>query len=108
MDEHYFGLEKKRYETRGINERLPVDYRFLLWTLIDEAGKNMQLDYLQIFQFQLEENEKGEMVQIINHCQEEPEFAHTYEFLLTDIPIEEEIYVIDDGVQCTMLFASEY
>ena len=46
MHEEYFGEGKKRYETKGINQEIPIEYRFLMWEMI-EALK-IPRDYLQI------------------------------------------------------------
>ena len=108
MDMCYFGPEKKRYETRGIKTNLPIEYRLLLWLLIDDMRENVKMDYLQIFKFYVEKNEAGILVQRITHCQEVEKFSHTYEFQLGDVWLRENVYVIDDGEQCTMLWASEY
>ena len=106
-EEDYFGSEKKRYETSGINTRLNPVYRYILWTLIEELKENMKLDYLQVFEFVCEKDEKGRYIQKLTHSQEEQSYSKTYDFPVEE-PVNEKVYVIDDGEQCTMLFAEEY
>lgn len=80
----------------------------MLWGMITELKRHTTLDYLQIFEFSVDKSTGGEMVQKITHKQEQPEVSHTYEFPLGKEKIEETVYVIDDGEQCTMLWADEY
>ena len=107
----HFDLSKKRFETKGINTRLPIEYRFLLWQLIDELGENMPLDYLQVFEFRNTEEKCFEGKQLTTqnliHSQEQPEYTKTYTFPI-ESPINGKVYVIDDGDHCTMLLAEEY
>lgn len=107
FEEDYFGLEKKRYETKGINTRLNVMYRYILWTLIDSLREEMKLDSLQVFEFVCEKDEQGRYIQKLTHSQEETPYSKTYDFPVEE-PVNEKVYVIDDGEQCTMLFAEEY
>lgn len=104
----YFGMEKKRYETRGIQSRIPIEYRFLLWLLVDELCQEMQADYLQVFQFTYEADGRGGVTQTITHSQEQPDYSMAYEFPMSEMGIEEKVYVIDNGECCTMLLAEEY
>lgn len=108
MEKSYFGAEKKRYETKGINQNLPLEYRFILWNFVEEMREKVKLDYLQIFKFKVEKNDKGILVQKVTHSQEQPAFSYTYEFPLSDVWIRENVYIIDDTEQCTMLWADEY
>lgn len=107
----HFDLSKKRYETEGINTRLNILYRFLIWQLIDELGENMDLDYLQVFELKSKElvDEKGKVIyeMTLTHSQEIPEYSNSYIFRVEE-PVNEKIYVIDDGDYATMLFAHEY
>lgn len=107
----YFGLEKKRYETRGISEQLDVTYRFIMWSLIDTLKEQMDLDYLQVFEFVTEsENKsitpKNYILKLIHH-QEEPYYRKKYEMPVKSV-INGKIFVIDDGDHCTMMWADEY
>ena len=108
-------MDKKRYETRGIAEDLEVLYRFILWSLVDSLrdNKDVQMDYLQVFELSCDTDEKTLCVsqntykQRIVHSQEQPEYRVEYE-ISVETPINGKIFVIDDGDHCTMLWADEY
>ena len=103
-----FGEEKKRYQTKGIDERMPMEHRVTMWMLIDELVRTTgNADYLQIFEFSVG-TENGEKVQRMEHRQDEPEYKAMYSWKLSDDGITGVVFVLDDGVQCTMLWASEY
>ena len=99
-----FNVGKSRYETKGINERLCLDYRITIWKLIEKLSKEVELDYLQVFEFSIEEGK----VQKIRHSQEVPEYEKTYIVPMVDDGIEGKVFVIDDGKYSTMLWADEY
>lgn len=102
-------FDKERYETKGINERMPLEYRILMWEMIRQAGKTHKLDYLQIFRFSKRKGEENEWKQVIIHEQEVPEYKAEYEFVSVDGNyVEGKVYVIDDGAYATMLWAEEY
>lgn len=115
LNNEYFGMDKKRYETRGIAEDLEVLYRFILWTLVDSLrdNKDVQMDYFQVFEFSCDTDDKTLCVsqntykQRIVHSQEQPEYRVEYE-ISVETPINGKIFVIDDGDHCTMLWADEY
>lgn len=98
-----FDQSKPRYETKGINEKLNIYYRIIMWDLIEKLGKEMELDYLQIFKLYCDERSMK-----IIHSQEEPSYEREYTIPITDEEILGKIYVIDDGDHCTMLWADEY
>lgn len=109
--ENYFGIEKKRYETKGVMEELDVLYRFLIWTLIDALKSGMELDYLQVFEFKTESETnaitpKNYTLKLI-HSQEEPEYKKEYVLPVKSV-INGKIFVIDDGDHVTMMWADEY
>lgn len=102
-------FDKDRYETKGINERMPLEYRILMWEMIRQAGKTHKLDYLQIFRFSKRKGEENEWKQVIIHEQEVPEYKAEYEVASVDGNyVEGKVYVIDDGAYATMLWAEEY
>lgn len=109
--QYCFGLEKKRYQTKGINSRMPMEYRMIMWMWIDELVKEHgNADYLQVFNFSVG-TENGKKYQYIEHIQETPEYQEVYRMDLLDEEaegIEGKVFVIDDGEQCTMLWAEEY
>ena len=99
----------KRYMTRGIDHKLPMELILFLWERIDElkAISNGNMDYLQVFDLTAIKEVDVAENQMIIHRTEVPEYKKSYA-LLVDDPIAEKIYVIDSGDHCTMLFASEY
>ncbi len=111
----YFGLDKKRCETRRIADELDVSYRFILWTLVDSLrdDKNTDIDYLQVFEFicdtdgAITKDPTKTYMQRIIHTQEVPEYRKEYDFPAGSV-INGKIFVIDDGDHCTMLWADEY
>ena len=91
---------KDKFITIGISSRVPIEYQILIWRLYDNMPTPK--DYLQVFNLYT----KAES-QIIHHYAEQPKYEQTL-VLLTDSPITEKIYVIDDGEHITMLLANEY
>lgn len=108
-EEYNFGLDKKRYLTRGISEILPDEYVLLLWQWIDllVLEKGSEVDYLQVFEFELIED-NGKLYQQIIHLQEEPEYKMTYRLEAIGDGITGKVFVIDDSQNCTMLWNYEY
>ena len=106
---YFFGLDKKRYLTRGIADRMPDEYIMLMWQWIDmlvlERGKDV--DYLQIFEFDIV-TERDKTYQQITHFQEQPEIKSVYRLELAGEGIIGKVYAIDDSEQCTLLWSSEY
>lgn len=105
-----FGLEKKRYVTRGIHDRMPIEYQMLMWQWIDELVlEKGNADYLQVFDFSLVEID-GRKMQVIEHHQEVPEYKAKYTLEPSDKEIVGKVFVIDDGEGgcCTMLWVDEY
>ena len=103
----YFTTDKKRYETKGINERMDIKYRLILWNLIDELKDTIHKDYLQVFEFSIV-TEDGKQFQNIVHSQEVPKYSCKYRFELDGQGIKGKVFVVDDGDHCTMLWADEY
>lgn len=99
-----FDKGKPRYETKGINERLCLVYKIMLWDLIEKLSKEVKLDYLQGFEFSIEEDK----TQMIRHSQEVPEYKKEYIVPILEEGIEAKVFVIDDGEYCIMLWADEY
>ncbi|WP_160669663.1 DUF960 family protein [Clostridium sp. C8-1-8] len=103
-----FENKKDRYITRGANERLSINLQLLLWNMIDtlKEDKNIELDYLQIFNFEyVTGNEKYNLS--ITHSQEEPPYNKKY-LINVEKPINEKIFIIDSGEYSTMLLSKEY
>jgi hypothetical protein len=100
-----FQSKSNRYVTRGVDDSVPVEIQFFLWSLIDEqVRKGNEVDYFQ--KFELRVTEKG---QEIFHSQEEPECSRK---TLLKIPneccVNKVIWVIDSETYQTMLFPEEY
>ena len=108
-EEYNFRLDKKRYLTRGISEILPDEYVLLLWQWIDllVLEKGSEVDYLQVFEFELIED-NGKLYQQIIHSQEEPEYKVVYRLEVIGDGITGKVFVIDDSQNCTMLWNYEY
>jgi len=94
-----------KYITKGISATIPeflqCTLRYTLETMTIE-----EKDYLQVFELS-EVIQDGRMKQKIIHFQEHPEFKEEF-IITTKKPMNEKIYIIDDGSYSTMLLASEY
>lgn len=97
---------KTRYATAGIMSELPAQLQTLLWSMIEDLGKEMPLDYLQVFEISKVEGDCGIMQKIV-HSQEKPEFNRVYMIPYPN-PVTLKVYVIDDETHSTMLLAEEY
>jgi hypothetical protein len=100
-----FQSKNNRYVTRSVDNTVPIETQFFLWSLIDDQVENGNaLDYFQ--KFELKVSTKG---QEIVHSQEEPKWSQE---TLLPIPneccITETIWVIDSGDYQTMLFPEDY
>lgn len=104
--EEYFGTGKKKYETRGIHQEIPIEYRCLMWQMIEKI--NVPKDYLQIFRLRVTSNQSGDKIQNIIHTQEEPEYRREYTVPIIGKGVSGKVYIIDDGDYATMLWAEEY
>lgn len=101
-------FDKEKYISKGINEKLSVDLITILWMMIDEAKSKTDLDYFQIFNLSVSE-QNGVKVQKIIHKQEKPRYKHSICVLCDTPPINSKIYCIDDSIgHSTMILAEEY
>jgi hypothetical protein len=100
-----FQSKNNRYVTRGVDDSVPVEIQFFLWSLIDEqVQKGRELDYFQ--KFELKVTEEG---QEILHIQEEPEWTcKTLLEISNECCTNKVIWVIDSEAYQTMLFPEEY
>ncbi len=104
----YFLTKDKRYITRGVNEKLPIDLQLLIWKCIDDRVEDKQeVDYLQVFRFSIE---KCGNLKVI-HTQEVPQYKKSYQieakeeyFVLDNVTV----FVIDDVSHQTALLSNEY
>ena len=96
-----------RYMTRGIQNDLPFELQFLIWSCVDELVESAtETDYLQVFKL-----ERKDGIYYLTHTQEQPPYmkVHKLKNLESfDMRSDMKIYVIDDITHSTMLFASEY
>lgn len=98
-------FDNPRYLSKGVNETVSIFVQMLLWDMIDEI--NISKDSFQIFNLTpIDVN--GVKVQKIVHTQEQPPYTRVVVLNNLTKPINEKIYVIDDGEHSTMILASEY
>lgn len=93
-------FQNDRYLTCGVDSSIPLELQMFLWQCVD--GLPEPRDHLQVFDLK----QVGGL-QSITHRSEEPEYRMEY-LLPSNSPINEKIYVIDDGTHSTMLLCSEY
>jgi hypothetical protein len=101
-------FDNNRYITRGIKEHVDESIQLALWEFIDllKLRKDIDLDYLQVFELREIRNNTAFNQEII-HFQEEP-FYKRYYLVSVDKHVNIKIYVIDDGTCSTMLLKEEY
>lgn len=97
----------ERYMTRGIQANVPLEIQLFLWEFQTEIRKNnKEIDYLQIYDLTIEEEQ-----QKIKHTSEEPEYEKEYAIQVEE-PITAMIFIIEDDYGDkfveTMLLAEEY
>ena len=109
MAGQYFGLDKKRFETRRVANEIPLFLRFVMWMLVDElvSDENIRADYWQIFRFSIRADEQGNKVQILRHSQEQPPYEAIYEFPDVGEGLEMKVWCIDDGTTAVMTTPEE-
>ena len=97
-------FQNKRYMTRGVDNEIPMGVQVILWAMIEGLQyEGVKADYLQVFRLSEHEGQ-----QKIIHSQEQPYYQHEIILLIFAVPVEAEIFVIDDGDHSTMLLAEEY
>lgn len=109
FDEH-----TPRYLSRDTAEYIPAEIHVFLYRSIEKLREKKQLDYLQVFELNLDDDEK---ILKIRHRQEEPEHDELH-FMVVPLDVEyfaknrdkwdgKKLYVIDDGVAITTVFPYE-
>lgn len=93
-------FDGKKYITRGISETIPLEIQIILWDMV--LSMQVTKDYLQIFELSTNEN-----ILTVKHFQEVPPYEKNYKFIFLE-PINEKIYIIDDGDYSIMLLNNEY
>ena len=93
-------FSNKRYLTRGVQTDIPFELQLFMWGCIDRLPE--ECDYFQVFKLEVIDGR-----QYIRHFSEQPEYSKEY---LIDFnnPVNQKVYVIDDGDHSTMLLAEEY
>lgn len=104
-------MKLERYVTIGVQENIPAEIQFLLWSLqTSQRSYNENLDYLQVYDLQIENIDDKEMQKII-HSAEEDEYEKAYITEMNDM-VEAKIFIIEDKYEDkiveTMLLAEEY
>ncbi|MBS5933636.1 MAG: hypothetical protein KIC94_12280 [Clostridiales bacterium] len=102
-------FDKEKYITSHANEILPLALQITIWQSIDQwRATNTSLDYLQVFELSTE-TVGGKSIQVIIHSQEQPEKTATIRIKCESFePVNDKVFVIDDGEYATMLMASDY
>lgn len=105
-----FEPNKKRYLTKGVDREVPFDVQLFCQKAVTKKKEgNQELDYLQIFEFNVDK-ERG-AAEVI-HRQEQPFFIDYHQMKLTKETLQifkvRKIWVIDDGIYQTMLLPEEY
>lgn len=86
---------------------VPLEQQMLMWGILDKfLAQGVEIDYLQVIELSIKMDEKGKKQQLIKHRQEVPSYQREY-IVSVEQPINEKIFIIDDG-NTTMLLASEY
>lgn len=93
----------QRYITSGVNEQISIDIQLFCWYCYEVVKATGKYDYLQVFELKT----VGEDTQQIEHRQEVLEYNQVYQ-LKSINPIEQKIFIIDEGEYATMLLAEEY
>lgn len=93
-------FDNERYLTCGVDSGISLELQLFLWNCVD--GLPEPRDHLQVFDLQ-----QIGVMQGITHRSEEPEYCKTY-LIPSDSPMNNKIYLIDDGTHSTMLLAEEY
>ena len=96
-------FQNKRFLTRGVQAKIPVELQLFLWNCIDQLPE--ERDYFQVFKLDVSNGK-----QHIHHFSEQPEYSKEYMIDLanTEKPITAKVHVIDDIDHSTMLLAEEY
>jgi len=100
MEKEMFTSEK--YMTKGIHSELKQELQILLWGFIENM--EIEKDYLQVFKMRSIDHNS---VRII-HKQEIPSYEKEYIISAVQETADMNIFVIDSGEYCTMMFAHEY
>ncbi|XMB85476.1 DUF960 family protein [Mycoplasmatota bacterium WC44] len=97
-----------KYVTRGVAQ-LPSWIPEVVYAMIKEASKKVELDYLQVFDIKsvMDSGSKNNWFCNITHTQEVPEYMHQI-CVNSNEPVNEKLFCIDDKTHSTILLSSEY
>ena len=103
-------MKIERYMTKGIQERIPLELQILLWKLQTQIRyKQTRIDYLQIYELNIEKNNRRE--QVILHRSEQSQYERLHHFQIEESLIGK-IFIIEEvegnKTREIMLFAEEY
>lgn len=98
-----FENDKQIFVTKAIAEQLSAEHQFFIYQYIQEYHAHLT-DYLQIFEFYLENSE-----QWLIQRQEEPNRETTIDINLEVAePINRKVWVMDQGEHIMILFPEDY
>jgi hypothetical protein len=108
MNKYFESKKPERYMTNDIHQSLPIGINIFLWECVDSIRSEVTPDYLQIFKLHTENTDTGELIQVIEHSQENPPYQKVYQIEADSEGINDTVYIIDDITHQTMLFARNY
>lgn len=98
-----FDNDKQIFVTKAIEEQLSDEHQFFIYLYMQEHHERLT-DYLQIFEFFIENNE-----QWVIQRQEEPNRETTIAIKLEVAnPINRKVWVMDQGEHIIILFPEDY
>lgn len=96
-------IRNYRFTTIGVTNNIEESTQLAMWQLID--GLRIRKDSFQVFDLSYA-NINGVKLQRIIHSQERPAYAEMI-LLPAFNPVDQVVYVVDDGMRSTMLLSSE-
>ena len=93
-------VSNQRYLTKGVQVDIPFELQLFMWECINHMPE--ERDYFQVFDLDILDGK-----QHIRHSSEQPEYSQDY-MIGFEEPVNQKVYVIDDGDHSTMLLAEEY
>ncbi len=96
-------FKNKRFITKGYQNKIPIEIQILLFQLIDSLEEESEMDYLQVFELSIANNK----LQKVEHRMEVPTYHKEY-FIEIDNPVNNKVFIIDDGFCTTAMLSEEY
>lgn len=94
-------FNNQRYLTKGVQTDIPFELQIFMWECINRLPE--ERDYFQVFKLEVVNG-----IQRIHHFSEQPEYSMKHLLPTVANPVNQKVYVIDDGDHSTMLLAEEY